>query len=189
VQRRPFGLQWGDTVRKVFAVCLIALASQAYATLIIDTSIGKYDVSPIQAGGGEGGSRFLDNLEGVDFMPWWGNRTLAEEFAVLVGDGLGLPNGDLFSPPPTTGTPGGFFGPLFAFDTVFDQPQVCATLVCSRSFAWQGFVSDHFVSEAYVRTYAIARKVTTSVPEPGTLALFAVGLLSLGLLRLRRRIA
>jgi PEP-CTERM motif len=157
-------------LRKAFAVCLIALASQAHAGLVvIDSSIGTYSVGYIQAGGGQGGSRLLENLANDFFMPWFGNLSLAVEFAGLVGDRLGFPNGET----------GPFFlatDPEFSLGAAFFRGQDGGPGTVSLT----GFNPD------FPANYALASKVTTSVAEPGTLTLFGAGLLGLGLLRLRR---
>jgi hypothetical protein len=150
-------------LRKAFAVCLIALAGQAHAGMIIDTSVGKYEVSTIFAS--------FDAAENVLESQVWcctNGVARAAEFASLVGGSLGFPNGGALGP----------FGPLFAFSTIhifvssvaFSQTFDCCFIVPSSIFF-------------NPLTYAIAQPV----PEPSAPSLLAAGVLGLVLLRLRRR--
>jgi hypothetical protein len=156
-------------LRKIFALCLIALAGYVHAGVIVDlhgirTYDGTYDVETTNN----------TSASLLSSQPWFGDPFLAGEFAFLVQDGLGFPNSPL--------------GPLFAADlfsgfAFLDQPifpRGPRGFVVSYSIPGGESPFDPFF------TYAIASKVTTSVPEPATVSLFAAGLLGLGLLRRRR---
>lgn len=91
-------------------LALLLLAPFSARAVLIDTSIGAYDVT----------AEFIHGSLLPEGQPWVGNEPLAIEFAALVGDAFGLPNrgtGHVFPV-------GGFcdpeiscvgdFGPLFA---------------------------------------------------------------------------
>jgi PEP-CTERM motif len=161
-------------LRNIFAVCLIALAGHVHADVIVDSSIGEYQV---------GFGSFPGSLPGkcsglpvelcfetiIRYSPWWGDPTLAEEFTGLVGAGLGFPNGGL--------------GPRFAV-----TPQSGFWFIAPPAVPI-AFVANYLSEEPFIGDldYALAFKVAAPVPEPGTLSLLGAGLLGLGLLRWRRR--
>ena len=74
-------------LKKIIAVGLLATAfsMSANATLIVDSSVGKYEVSTITG-------TFADNSALLMSQVWWGNEALAAEFAGLVADAFGFPN-------------------------------------------------------------------------------------------------
>jgi len=101
---------------------------------------------------------------------WWGSAALAQEVAELILNSLGLPN--VFGTEP----------PYYAYETLPDDRMhawLC-TFDCSDSVP----LKTHQSLASH--SYAVATRAT--VPEPGTLALFGLGLFGMGLSR-RRRIA
>ena len=90
---------------------------------------------------------------------WFGNPSLANEFAVLVGTSLGIPTFNIF-------------GPLFSwaeFPSFFVVASICCPVCNAALELGLGF------NPANHLTYATATQVTTSVPEPGTLSLLGPG--------------
>ena len=160
--------------RLIFAVLLIT-SFQAYA-IPITTTVGDYDITTITG-------TFEDVLGQIDDQVWWNNQTLASEFAGLVQDTLGILN-------PFD------FGPLFAYswfdtngDGLFrtdgDSYSYSAWCVDPSPFGCGAGRVGSFTASRQVdgpnteqRVWAIGRQ--TSVPLPGTLALFGLGLAGLG---------
>ncbi|MBM5818317.1 MAG: hypothetical protein FJ083_17645 [Cyanobacteria bacterium K_Offshore_surface_m2_239] len=95
-------------------------------------------------------------------MPWWGNPTLADDFATTVKESLGLP---FF----------GVYGPFFADE---------ASGVSVSVSYWSGTLESNLVSGSASWTYAQARLVEVPGPLPllGAAAAFNMSR------RLRRRI-
>jgi hypothetical protein len=142
------------------AVLLSPMAANA-DPIIISTSIGDYEIELI-----EGQTTDLSAM--LQDQVWYGSQNLAVEFAGLVLDAFG---------PVNLPYVGFNDGPYFVWD------------MGSESFSvglyWfdVGVFSGTFDNGYYV--YATAEEV--SVPEPGTLALFGLGLLGMGLARRRKK--
>jgi hypothetical protein len=141
-------------MKRLLIGLLFVIPAYANAGLIVDTSVGKYDVSTIT-------TSFSSSSSLLSSQAWFGDQTLAEEFAGLVGTNLGLPNG-------------GFFGPFFAVDSF-----------SGAAFIVFGFVAGYVTSPFDMASFAVASKVA----EPGSLSLLAAGLVGIVLLRVRRRMA
>ena len=141
-------------------VGFLSLPASAYS---IATSVGTYDVLSITG-------TYNNLLDTLDDQVWWGDITLAAEFAGAVMDNLGLPN------------IGGDVGPYFVTGdngSTFSG----ADWVQSSASVFTGPISSALNSD---RVFAIATPVP--VPEPGTLSLLAVGLVGSVLMR-RKKIA
>ena len=107
-------------------------------------------------------------------MPWWGSEILATQFAIAVGENLGLPNGD-----PNGGGCGAFscVGAYFGYrdlggtNGVFIRSPASRIVSPTRPFSW-----------------AQARVVPDDIPVPGPLpALGAVAAFGFSR-KLRKRI-
>ena len=149
-------------------------SSQAVHALIIDTSIGSYEMST--AFGSYESERAV-----LESQPWWNNITLTEEFTTLTDDLLGLPNPNGFR-----GNP--FVGPIFTYgltESIFGQPQFigCVLNTDVTCFNPIDFTSppSPFPNGTFIEfTFAIATPVTTEpVPEPTTGLLFGISLMML----------
>lgn len=69
---------------KKLIMVLLMIAPLSAGAVVVDSSIGQYDVTPTSTTG---------NDSALSGTAWWGSSSLAQEFAGLVGGSLGLPNG------------------------------------------------------------------------------------------------
>jgi hypothetical protein len=109
---------------------------------------------------------------------WWGNQSLAQQFARTVGSSLGFVNDD-------------FFGPFFAYG-VRVTPNGDILSADQYGFSRIGSISSLITQQN--ATYAIATPITPttpqSVPEPGaTIPVAVVSLIALGALKSRKSVA
>jgi hypothetical protein len=143
----------------MFLTLLAVLLSPMAANAIpITTSVGGYDVTTIDG-------IYADVFDLLKEQVWWGNGNLAAEFSDLVGISLGFPNN-------------GNLGPFYLVGEVYGKVWCSANLCSSEGTtnfsSWDGNPNSY--------TWAVANKV----PEPGTLALFAIGLFGMGLARRKK---
>jgi PEP-CTERM motif len=136
------------------------LASSATANaLIIEISgqgsaNGLWDVTTIYGD-------FDDLLPTLDDQTWWGNKLLAEAFAVVLDDDFGLPNLGVAGPVFAYGDLGGENSDFDACGYIF------GSVNCGRTTDIES-------------TFAVASRFET-VPEPLTIALLGFGLVGLRL--------
>ncbi len=115
-------------------------------------------------------------------MPWWGNETLARQFAQAVGTQFGQVNG------PNIPSGGGSFdidtitGPFFA--TLAGEP------VYAAFYNYETSQIDFFTDFDFFATYTYAEVLPSPPPSsvPGPLPLFGAGVAFGVSRRLRRRI-
>ncbi len=135
---------------------------------IIDTSIGRYDVTTIL-------TSFRGSETLLKSQVWWENVPLAEEFATLVGTTFGTPNLGIYAPffwqtdRDTTGPCAGIGEPFAGI--FWDHRAGRASPVCAASAPNGPF------------TFAVAERV--GIPAPATAMLLALGLAGFGYVRRR----
>ena len=137
-------------------ICMFPATSNADAVVTVDGT--KYDVSTVT-------TPFNGDPSLLKAQPWWGNSSLAEEFATAVGGSFGFPN---FIEALNT-------GPLFAWGiTPFDTLRATG-----HPPGASGSVS---VEVARQESFVFATATPVPTPEPGALSLMFSGLLVVGLL-------
>ena len=110
---------------------------------------------------------FAENQAELELQPWWGDVASATEFALLVSDGLGLPND---STPFLSGTP--THGPLFAVSTIgdlgggpFDPDSILSRALLGSS------VNSSVIAPSTSATYAVVDSVAPIPLPPAALLL------------------
>ncbi len=147
--------------KRSFIILLLMLVSTQSLAALINTSIGKYDVTTIV---GSYDSSFLV----LQDTPWWNDATLAGEFAML-SHVAGL------FPLPTSYNPLSNINALFQYDTELAR----ATRLDTGNLGYFGTSAINNLSNL---EYAVA----TRVPEPSMIALFAAGFFWLRFARRRQ---
>lgn len=168
-------------------VAIVALATaglaalpQSAQALTFRTVVNgtEYDVTTIT-------DPFRSQIGTFQANPWWGNQSLAADFALAVGDELGLSS---------FGSPGLLHGPFFAF---FASPGGWAgpggafvSFSQNDSSTWtQGFGGDTGYAQWSGFPWAVATAVppttpdSTPIPTPALLP----GLIGMGVAALRKR--
>ena len=150
-------------------VATVCLPTSAQA-VIISTSVGDYDVTTVL-------TDFRSYEDVFESQVWWGDVTLAEEFATLTNTIFGTPNLGLYSPffwytsTDITGPCAGIGEPYAG--VFWDNRAGRASPVCAATAPNGPY------------TFAIAEAVS-SVPEPTVLALIGLGVAGIGFARTKR---
>ena len=130
----------------------VLTAGQAQAFVVTVNSL-KYDVTTFNGTYNANTSQFATAANG-GVMPWWGNSSLATQFATQVGSNLGLPN----QVGPSN------FGPYFGYKIV------STTVVEAPSFlTGAGVVPSSVSGLTTTVTWAKASLVAQPAPVPGPL--------------------
>lgn len=148
----------------LIAVLLSPMAANAIPIEITGTasSDGTWEITTILG-------TWDDLLSQLMGQEWWDDASLALVFADTLSDGLGFPWVDTL-------------GPLFAIDpTQYERPDMFAACNTDLNCGLYFGLGDS------IATWAIAERVA-SVPEPGTLALLAIGLFGMGLARRKKQL-
>jgi hypothetical protein len=154
-------------VKKITLLLLLLVPLQANSVLIT-TSVGQYDVSAVT-------TPFASSSDLLRAQVWWSSQSLAAEFADLIGSSLGLPNG----------SPTGI-GPVFAYVDGVGLMAFCTNN--QYPFCGGDGVHEFMTDPSNLAVYAIATMAAPSeVAEPGTISLFAAGLMTLGFIRRGQR--
>jgi hypothetical protein len=114
----------------------------------------------------------LDLQTQLEAQPWWGNFDLTRSFAEAVGPGLGFPNSSMFGPE----------GPLFV---TFADGGGYSGMSCYP--IQTSCVPVGVEGGRSPRHFAVAERVTVSVPEPASFALLGIGFAGMGFAAVRRR--
>jgi len=171
-------------IKRLTFVSLILFfsSSQAAHALIINTSIGSYEMSTV-FGSYESERSILES------QPWWNNITLANEFTTQTGDLLGLPNSTNFQEV-------SFIGPFFTYglsELGFGSSRFIGCVFQTNVVCFNP--SDFTSPPALVPTdsnieftFAIATQVTTQpVSEPSIGFLFGISLIMLAFFSRKKR--
>jgi hypothetical protein len=156
----------------VAAMALLPVSASAFQAVVGGKT---YAVSTFTGSYSTNASKFALPANGGQ-MPWWGNQSLATQFAAAVADGLGLTPG--FSIPGISGVTG--VGPLFAASTgtipFFGTPVTNNSLyyqvgtITSGTYPFDGLPPlpvPRSGSLSALVPYAVATEVVTqSVPAP-----------------------
>lgn len=150
-------------------VAMFYMPTSAHA-LFISTSVGDYEVSAVEIDY----ASFEDTLMS---QVWWGNLSLAEEFAALTNTAFGTPNF-------------GHYAPFFWY-TDNDTVGYCGRIGQSYAgiFWFNGTTNSVCTGSQPSQTYTWAVAEAVSVPEPNTLALFTLGLAGVGFAGLKRPVS
>lgn len=144
-------------------LALVCVAHGANAGLIIDSSVGKYEISTITG-------TFDDNSAFLMDQVWWDKGALAAEFAGLVGDSFGVVNY-------------GLDGPWFAW--AIDTDSITAASYYITNPSGPEVLPDIKPPSDIDGTFAYATPVN-AVPLPAAAWLFGSALLGLGAIKRRK---
>ena len=143
------------------ALATISLSPGSAQAFVVTVGGVQYDVTTFTGTYNDNISKFaLPPAPGV--MPWWGSESLAAQFVLAVGDGLGFPNNvsDM--------------GPLFGYSLDVDSfgGSIVPYKAFSPSLGDQSGLYTSFVFTETTRTWAQATPYTAPAPVPGPLPLF-----------------
>ena len=142
------------------ALAVISFSPQEARALVVTVNSTQYDVTMFRGS--------LDNSSGKfssGSMPWYGNTTLAENFAAAVGAGLGYVNDSVNSP-------------FFATSTNSSgQVYMSYTFINNPSGMYGGIIRS---SQSYYWAEA--------VPVPGTVPILAIPVVVVYCRKLKQRI-
>jgi hypothetical protein len=168
-----------STMLGVLSAALLVCSGSANAFVItiagsgVSGVDGKYEVSLVEGTG-------ADLLGVLDDQVWFGNVPLTRLFSETLGTGLGMPNaGGLRGPHFLAVTDGS----IFANNPPFQGYRYCLDSCAPGQVTPIAF--GFTVDSSFAATWATARRVQETVPEPGTLLLLGLGFL--GLLMVSRR--
>jgi hypothetical protein len=133
------------------ALAAISLSPGSAQAYVVTVGGVQYDVTSFTGSYNDNISNFATAANG-GVMPWWGDSTLAQAFAVQVGSPFGLPN--------VSGSLGPFFGYQKTGNSILNYRRVDST----------SNVGPGSVGAQFSRTWAQATLYTP--PLPGPLPLF-----------------
>ena len=154
-------------MRKLILVLLaMPMAANAIPIEVTGTtsSDGNWDVTLVEG-------TWTGLLTDLMAQEWWSDRTLAIAFADALGGLAGYPNVSNIA-----------LGPLFATNPAQEGDGFTLFGACREGFSCESYQFASGGGQGLIRTWAVA----TRVPEPGTLALFGLGLAAMGLARRRK---
>jgi hypothetical protein len=114
----------------------------------------------------------------LEAQPWWGNETLAADFATAVGTSLGIPNGV----PTPEQTPTFAYG-LDTANNVVDNVDIFSGVLTD----WTSAELGDTITPSYPFVFATATVVPAPAPETSSISLLLIGLGSLGVVMAMRK--
>ena len=135
------------------AAALSLAAAPPASAVIITVGADKYDITTF-TGSYNNDTSMFQTFSNDGVMPWWGDSTLAKDFAKQLGDKLGFPVADVY-------------GPFFAYDNSF-------ALFSAFYESFSGNVISEGFGASQTLTFAQATLVPPSQQVPGPLPLFGV---------------
>ena len=141
------------------ALAVISLSPQEARALVVTVNSTQYDVTTFQGSYNNYSGKFSSGS-----MPWYGNTTLAENFAASVGAGLGYVNDSVNSP-------------FFATSTRFAQVYMSYTYINNPSGMYGGII---WTSDTYYWAEA--------VPVPGPVPILGIPVIVAYCRKLKQRI-
>ncbi|MFN9619070.1 MAG: hypothetical protein ACK55X_05085 [Synechococcaceae cyanobacterium] len=153
------------------ALCLAPNSAEAVSVTVNGTT---YDVNTF-SGPYNANNGWFNTLDNNGLMPWWGNESLAEQFATAVGVSLGTPTYGVYGPEFAHSLSPTLFGGTYVNGEVFQAPSTVL------NFGWLTYESG---------TYATATLAPPPPPAavPGPLPLFGAAAAFGMSRRLRRKI-
>jgi hypothetical protein len=136
----------------------------------VSTTAGDFDVTRVD-------DTFNNFQATLQTQAWFGNRSLAIEFAGLLQDEFGLNTNATFA---SSG-----FSDFFVYELFIGGFRVVTWDADLSNVAGTG--PDLAAFGDQIISYAVATEVTTGLPEPGTLGLMLAGLAGIALGRKRKQ--
>jgi hypothetical protein len=133
------------------ALAAISISPGSAQAFVVTVGGAQFDVTTFSGRYNDNSTKFETAASG-GVVPWWGNSTMAYDFATAIGTNLGI----------YVENPG---GPLFAYD-----------MQSTNNYYWFSYADNSFnISNGYIGTDQVrfyAEATPLAAPAPGPLPLF-----------------